>query len=153
MADTNKEIMSVVVADQNSKLSDFAIGNKQMIFIGDKRTIALDFNGKRSFYNQIEVLTTESERQTIDPISGLFYFVLETAGFWYYGDDWQNVAATTSSTVYIGSLLPEVGEENKLYVDAQKKAISIWNAVTQDYDVVADKKDVISQSEIDMLFA
>ena len=76
MADV-KSILNLVVADQSSKLSDFAIGHQQIIFLQDKRKIALDYNGKRTFYNQIEILQTEAERKELtDPSQGLFYFVI-----------------------------------------------------------------------------
>ena len=63
MADEIKSILYLVVADQSSKLSDFAIGDKQIIFLQDKRKIALDYKGKRTFHNHIEILQTENERQ------------------------------------------------------------------------------------------
>ena len=48
MADT-KTILNLVVADKSSKLSDFAIGHQQIIFLQDKRLFALDYNGKRTY--------------------------------------------------------------------------------------------------------
>ena len=78
MADESlKAVMSVVVTTA-SKLTDLAIKNGQLIFINDNKRIALDFNGKRVFYNQIVVLQTESERTgLLAPIQELFYFVVD----------------------------------------------------------------------------
>lgn len=153
MADTNKTIMSVVVSDQATKLSDFAIGDKQLIFAKDKRLIAVDFNGTRSFYNQIETLTTESERQTLEtPVEGLFYFVLGTATLWTYNSGWICITTPPQEVIFIGNVLPEIGSENTLYTNKESKEISIWDVETQSYVVVANKMEEISEDDIDAWF-
>lgn len=154
MADANKTVMSVVITGQNSKLSDFAIGDRQLIFVSDKRKIALDFNGKRTFYNQIESLTTESERKALeDPVEGLFYFVQNPISLWVYTNaEWHNIATASNDAVFIGDLIPETGIENKLYVNKLNKEISIWDTESNDYIVVANKCEGMSESDIDALF-
>ena len=135
MADT-KTILNLVVADKKSKLSDFAIGHQQIIFLQDKRLIALDYNGKRTFYNQVEILATDSEREElIDP---------------------SQIPVTTppQEIVCIGTELPELGSENTLYVNkaSGKESISVWDKESQSYKYIAGKAKAISSSKIDELF-
>lgn len=154
MADI-KSILNLVVTDQTSKLSDFAIGDKQIIFIQDRRKIALDYNGKRTFYNQIEILQTESERQElIAPENGAFYFVIGTASLWFYKNEWTCITSPPQEIVFIGEILPELGSENTLYVSNEEnnEHISIWDKTTQRYITVADKTQSISEEEINSLF-
>lgn len=92
MADlTTKPVLSVC-ATVGSKLSDLVIKDGQLIFVQDKHKIALDFNGKRTFYNQIEELATEDARTAmLAPIKGAFYFVLDTGILWTYQNDWVQI--------------------------------------------------------------
>lgn len=84
MADSLNPIMSVI-STAASRLPDLAIKDGQLIFINDVQKVALDIGGKRTFYNQINVLQTESERQSLlAPIVGLFYFVLDKKILWTY---------------------------------------------------------------------
>lgn len=154
MADA-KSILNLVVADKKSKLSDFAIGHQQIIFLQDKRLIALDYNGKRTFYNQVEILATDSEREElIDPSQGLFYFVVGTARLWFYDTDWIPVTTPPQEIVCIGTELPELGSENTLYVNkaSGKESISVWDKESQSYKYIAGKAKAISSSKIDELF-
>ena len=78
MADALNPILSVI-STTASRLPDLAIKDGQLIFVKDTQKVALDIGSRRTFYNQINILQTESERQSLlAPISGLFYFVLET---------------------------------------------------------------------------
>lgn len=150
-----KSILNLVVADQSSKLSDFAIGHQQIIFLQDKRKIALDYNGKRTFYNQVEILQTDSERKELtDPIQGLFYFVIGTATLYYYETDWIPITTPPQEIVFIGTELPELGSENTLYVNKKngEESISVWDSQTQSYIFIAGKARAISSSKIDELF-
>ena len=47
-----KQMMSII-ATTSERISDLVIKNGQLIFIHDMGRIALDYNGKRTFYNQI----------------------------------------------------------------------------------------------------
>lgn len=155
MAETIKNILSLVVADQASKLSDFAIGDKQIIFMQDKRKLALDYGGKRTFYNQIEILQTDLDRQDLeDPVSGLFYFVIGTASLWYYGNAWECITAKPEDIVFIGDVMPELGSESTLYVntEANNERIAVWVEENNSYLTVADKTQTISEEEIASLF-
>lgn len=155
MADTEKQITKFIVADQSSKLSDFAIGHKQIIFLQDKQKIALDYNGKRTFYNHIEILQTENYRKEMTTQkNGLFYFVIGTASLWFYEEKWIRVTSPPQEIVFIGTELPELGSENTLYVNKKKgnESISVWDTETQSYILIAKKNAVISSSRIDELF-
>ena len=79
MADlTTKTILSVC-ATTKGRLPDLSFKNGQLIFVQDTQRIALDFGGKRKFYNQIEELNTEEERVALEePVNGSFYFIINT---------------------------------------------------------------------------
>ena len=98
MADTEKAILSVVETTA-SRLPDLSIKNGQLIFVKDSQKIALDIDGKRIFYNQTVVLQTETERTSLlAPITGLFYFVIETAILWtYQTEGWIQITTPPAS--------------------------------------------------------
>lgn len=155
MENVEKQITKLIVADHASKLSDLAIGHQQIIFIEDKRKIALDFEGKRTFYNHVEVLKTENERKELTtPESGLFYFVIGTATIWFYDEKWIRITAPPEEIVFINTSLPELGSENTLYVNKKngEEGIFVWNVETQSYIFIAGKAKAISPSKIDGLF-
>ena len=106
MANIN-QIMSVL-STTASRLPDLSIKNGQLIFIRDSQTIALDFNDKRTFYNEIVVLQTDIERTSLlTPISGLFYFVEETNVLWRYQSQWKQITTPPES-------IKEISEEEIL---------------------------------------
>lgn len=149
---TAKAVMSVC-ATVGSKLSDLVIKDGQLIFIQDRHKIALDFDGKRTFYNQIEELATDADRISMTaPEAGLFYFVIETAVLWTYLDKWVPVTTPPQEIVFIGTELPELGAARKLYVNTNRKEISIWDDETDSYIVVADKTAELTADDIDALF-
>ena len=47
--------MISVIGTVASRLPDLSIKDGQLIFVKDKKKIALDLGGKRTFYNDIEV--------------------------------------------------------------------------------------------------
>ena len=155
MADANamKTILSVC-ATVASRLQDLEIKNGNLIFVQDKHKIALDYGGKRVFYNQIEELATEAERVAIlAPVTGSYYFVVNTAVLWTYQNGWVQVTTPPEEIVFIGTEMPELGSVKTLYVDKLNKSISVWDADTNQYIIVADTKEAVSESDIDSLFA
>lgn len=90
MADTtNTNPILSLYATTGERVKELPIVNGQLIFVQDKHRIALDFNDKRRFYNQIEELNTEAERQSLlAPISGMYYFIIDTATLWTYQSEW-----------------------------------------------------------------
>ena len=147
-----KNILSII-GTVGSKVSDISIKNGQLIFVQDKHRIALDFNGKRTFYNDITTIDTDEERQNIlAPINGCFYFVINTAILWFYNDKWTQVTTSPQEVLFIGVELPNLGSENKLYVNTFGKNISIWDIEEKKYEIVADATEEISEDEISSLF-
>lgn len=152
MADTEKTIMSVV-ATTASRLPDLSIKNGQLIFVKDSQKVALDLNDKRTFYNQIVVLQTDLERQSLlAPISGLFYFVIDAAVLWHYEQSWIQITTSPNEIVYIDVSLPELGSANTLYVDTTLNNVSVWDDDAKKYQVVADKAEIITDDDILKLF-
>lgn len=143
-----------VIATVGSKLSDLSIKDGQLIFIQDKHRIALDFGGKRVFYNEIHEIESESARLAIlAPITGSYYFVIDTAVLWTYRDGWVRITTPPEEIVFIGTEMPELGSTKTLYVDAVNKTISVWDEATGTYVVVADKTSEMSAADIDALFS
>ena len=154
MADSATKSILSVCATIGSKLSDLSIKDGQLIFVHDKHKLALDFGGKRVFYNQIEELATDEDRKVIlAPVTGRYYFVINTAVLWTYQNGWVQITTPPEEILFIGTELPELGTANKLYVDKFKQNISIWNEETNSYMVVGEKYDAIGESDIDSLFA
>lgn len=146
-----ENILSIIATNSN-RLSDLAISDGQLIFIQDKSKIALDFNGKRKFYNDIEVVNTDQDRLDLTPENGRFYFVVGTAVLWFYQDKWTQLTSVPESVLFIGTELPELelGSENKLYINKNNRNISIWDNGT--YITVGEVTNSISNEDIDALF-
>ena len=51
MADNNTNPILSVCATTGERVKELTIKDGQLIFVQDKHRIALDFNGKRTFYN------------------------------------------------------------------------------------------------------
>lgn len=152
MADENIKPVLSVCATVGSKLPDLVIKNGQLIFVQDKHRIALDFGGKRVFYNQIEEISTEQARVAmLAPISGLYYFVIETAVLWRYQNGWTQITRPPEEVVFIGTELPELGNDKTLYVK-KSGGISVWDEDAFSYVTVADKNYYVNTSDIDSLF-
>lgn len=152
MADKTKTILSLC-ATTSSRLSELTIKNGQLIFVQDLQRIAMDFNGKRKFYNQIEELQTDAERASMEsPVNGLFYFVIETAVLWRYYNEWIQITTTPDEIVFIGTELPELGQPQTLYVDKEDREISVWDEETEKYIPVSNYTDSINSDEVVALF-
>lgn len=141
-----------VIATTGSRLKDLVIENGQLIFIQDRSRIALDFNGKRTFYNQITELDTDYDRTSIDSPSYGYYFVIETAVLWFYENEWIQITNSPEEIIFIGTELPELGQKNKLYVNKNVKEISIWDEETNSYIAVSDYTNEITDADIENLF-
>lgn len=154
MTETTAYPILSVCATKGSRLSDLPIQNGQLIFVQDKHRIALDFNDKRVFYNQIIEIDTEQARQSlIAPITGSYYFVISTAVFWSYQESgWVQITTPPQEIVFIGAEFPELGSEKTLYIDTTRKEISIWDKSTSQYIVVADKAGEIAPEDIEAMF-
>lgn len=155
MADTTnaKAVMSLI-ATTSSKIRDLIIKDGQLIFIQDLGRIAFDFKGKRVFYNQIVELNTEADRLTLeDPLNG-YYFVIGSGRLWLYKDGWTPITGEPDNVIFIGVELPELGQEDKLYISTTNgnENISIWDENSNTYKVVADKTQPMTSEEVVALF-
>lgn len=151
MAEEN--LMSVVVT-KAKRLPDLSIKDGQLVFISDIQKIALDFNGKRTFYNTINTLETEEERKILEnPVVGLYYFVIESAVLWtYQATGWIQLTNKPDEVIYIGDDLPELGFSKSLYVNKKEKNISVWNETEEKYEIVSDCTVRIEEDDILSLF-
>ena len=152
MADTfSKNVMSLI-ATNSSRVRDLVIKNGQLIFIQDLGRIALDFNGIRTFYNQIVELNTEEERLALEsPLNG-YYFVVDEACLWFYNGEWVQITHKPEEVIFIGVELPQLGQKNKLYVDIDDQEISVWNEETKQYVVVSNYTKDATEDDIEDLF-
>ena len=154
MADNTKTILSFC-ATVSDKVKDLVIKDGQLIFIHDQGRIALDYKGKRTFYNQIIELEAEIERENLsEPINGKYYFVIETAVFWRYYNGWQQLTTAPDEIIFIGTEMPELGQPKTLYVNKAEnnENISIWDEDTDSYKVVADKTQAMTGEDVIALF-
>ena len=151
MADTTKNVLKLI-ATTSSKVRNLIIEDGQLIFIQDLGRIAFDFKGKRVFYNQIVELDTEAERLALDsPLSG-YYFCIDSACLWFYQDGWIQITEKPEEVIFIGVELPELGQENKIYVDKDDKEISVWDEETNKYIVVSNYTNEVTDEDIENLF-
>lgn len=149
---TENKMLSVVVTNAN-KLPDLAIKDAQLVFVRDKQKIALDIGGIRTFYNEIVTLETESERTSLSPVEGLYYFIIETAVLWtYQATGWIKLTTSPEEIIFIGTNLPGLGTENKIYINKIEKNISIWDNETQNFIPISNYTETIEGNEILSLF-
>lgn len=151
---TTSPILSVC-ATVGERVKELPIKNGQLLFVQDKHRIALDFNGKRKFYNQIEEFGTEAERKSLlAPISGIYYFVIETAVLWTYQGRWIQITSHPEEIVFIGTDIPELGNPKTIYVTTTEgcENISVWDENSSSYKIVADKTQEVANEDIESLF-
>lgn len=157
MADTTttKSVLSLV-ATTSERVKDLVIKSGQLIFVQDLGRIAFDYKDKRKFYNQIEELDTELARQTLEsPVNGAYYFVVEKAVLWTYRNNtWVQLTTPPEEIVFIGTEFPELGKEQTLYTNTTdgNEHIAVWVDEENGYKVVADKTQMISEEDINLLF-
>lgn len=122
---TSPPVLSTVVT-ANSRLSELPLKEGQLIFVQDKNTIAFDYGGKRRLYKQIEELSTESSRTSIlAPVTGQYYFVVETGVMWTYQDGWvQITSAPKDITDYADNAASTAAADAKAYADELGKRVT-----------------------------
>ena len=156
MADTTTKQVLSVIATTSERIADLVIKNGQLIFVQDLGRIALDFKGKRKFYNQIEELDTELTRTGLaSPVNGVYYFVIETAVLWTYrNNEWIQMTTPPDQIVFVGTEFPELGVKQTIYANTTdgNEHIAVWIEETSDYKVVADKTQSITVEEVVALF-
>lgn len=141
-----------VIATSSSRIKDLVIRDNQLIFIRDLGRIAFDSKGKRVFYNQIVELETEADRLAlVNPLQG-YYFIIGSACLWFYKDEWIQITEKPEETLFVGVELPELGQENTLYVDTDDKEISVWDEDSGEYIPVANYTHEVTKEDIEDLF-
>lgn len=143
-----------LVATSSSRIRDLVIKDGQLIFIQDLGRIAFDYKGQRVFYNQIVELETEAERLALEePLDG-YYFVIDSACLWFYKSGWTQITERPEDIVFIGVELPQLGQQNKIYVTTEvgNESISVWDEELDAYHVVADKTQDATEEDIESLF-
>lgn len=153
MADT-KQILSAIGTTKN-KVATLPLKNGQLIFVQDAKSIALDFNGKRVFYNQIVSMQTEDERTSIlAPINDLYYFVIETAVLWTYHGEWIQITTPPNQIISIvDETLPLNGTEGALYINKRERTSYIWDGLTSQFIPVGAYYSFATSEDIEQLFA
>lgn len=143
-----------VIATSSSRIKDLVIKSGQLIFIQDLKRIAFDFNNKRVFYNQITELDTEADRLALEnPLKG-YYFVIGSACLWSYQDEWIQITEKPQEVVFIGVELPELGsaKEGMLYVNKAEREIAVFDSASNEYVIVSDYTNEVTNSDIENLF-
>ena len=152
MADTTIKSVMSLIATTSSRIRDLVIKDGQLIFIQDLGRIAFDFKGKRVFYNQIVELDTEAERLALEsPLDG-YYFVIDSACLWFYQNGWIQITEKPEEILFIGTELPQLGQQGKLYVDTDDREISVWDEETDTYVVVSNYTAEVTDADIESLF-
>ena len=152
MVDTTAKSILSLVATTSSRIRDLVIKDGQLIFLQDVGRIAFDFKGNRVFYNQIVELDTEAERLELDsPLNG-YYFVIDSACLWFYQDGWIQITEKPENILFVGTEIPELGQQGKLYVDIDDREISVWDEETDKYIKVSNYTEEVSVADIENLF-
>ena len=152
MADTNTKSVMSLIATTSSRIRDLVIKDGQLIFIQDLGRIAFDFKGKRVFYNQIVELETEAERLALEsPLDG-YYFVIDSACLWFYQSGWIQITEKPQEILFIGTELPQLGQQGKLYIDTDDREISVWDEETDTYITVSNYTAEVTNADIESLF-
>ena len=151
MADKTKNVLKLV-ATTSAKIRNLTIENGQLVFLYDIGRIAFDYKGKRVFYNQIVELQTDAERLALEnPLDG-YYFIIGSGILWSYKSGWIQITGKPEGIEFIDVELPELGQENKLYVNKTEQNISVWDDEKGDYIKVANYTDSISVEDVKKLF-
>lgn len=152
MADTTTKNVLKLVATTSQKIRSLTIESGQLVFLYDIGRIAFDYKGTRVFYNQIVELESEAFRQSLEnPLDG-YYFVVGTGVLWVYKGGWIQVTGKPESIEFIDVELPQLGQEDKLYIDKTEQNISVWDDETNKYIMVANCTSDVTEEDINNLF-
>lgn len=119
MVDSTTASVLSVYTTVNSKLADLSIEDGQLIFIRDKHKIALDFDGQRKIYDQIEKLPSEEARTSLlAPVTDRYYYVLDPPVLWRYQETgWVQITTPPGD-------LSAVEQAAKDYADTLSKRVT-----------------------------
>lgn len=151
MSDTTYTLLSIVTTT-NGNLSNLSITNGQLILVRDSRKLYFDYDDKRVAYGPIVDLATEAERTSIlAPVTGSFYYVVETNILWTYRGSWVKITDISS----LSDHMADESNPHNVTVD-QIGAISYFSQSLTDEQKVqartnigAGTSDVTSWNELD----
>lgn len=146
-------IMSLI-ATSSDRIRQLPIKNGQLVFVKDLGRIAFDYDDKRVFYNQIVELETEADRLTLDePLNG-YYFVIGSGCLWFYEDEWIQITEKPESVLCIDVELPQLGQakEGVLYVDKAQKEIAVFDSASNEYVIVSNYTNEVTDDDIANMF-
>ena len=147
-------VMSLV-ATSSSRVRELPIKNGQLIFVQDLGRIAFDYKDTRVFYNQIVELETEAERLMLnEPLDG-YYFIIGSGCLWFYKDGWTQITEKPKSVLCIDVELPQLGqaEEGVLYVNKAEREIAVFDSSSNNYVIVSDYTNEVTNEDIENLFS
>ena len=83
-----------------------------------------------------------------------YYFVIDTAVLWFYKDGWTQITGKPQEVISIGVELPELGQakDNMLYVNKAEREIAVFDNVSNEYIVVSDRTNEVTDTDIERLF-
>jgi len=152
---SNTSTVLSVIGTTGERVRELPISDGQLVFIHNRKKIAFDFKGTRTFYNQVEILETEYERSQItSPVDG-YYFCIDSAILYEYKDSSWNARITPSeNAVFICEEYPTLGQlTGKLYVNTSEREIAIWKEDTKEYFAVSNHTEDATDEDIMALFA
>lgn len=152
MADTTTKSVFKLVATTSSKIRNLTIADGQLVFLYDIGRIAFDYKGTRVFYNQIVELESEAVRQSLEnPLDG-YYFIIGSGVLWAHKGGWIQITGNPESIEFVDVELPELGQEDKLYVNKTEQNISVWDDTTNQYVPVANYTMDVTKEDIEKMF-
>ena len=88
-----------------------------------------------------------------NPLKG-YYFVIGSACLWSYQDEWIQITEKPQEVVFIGVELPELGsaKEGMLYVNKAEREIAVFDSASNEYVIVSDYTNEVTNSDIENLF-
>ena len=152
MATLDSNAVLTVRTTIGSKVANLGISDGQLIFVRDKRQVALDFDGRRTFYNLIEELATDGARLALlAPVTGAYYFVVETGVLWAYQDDWirlttspEEMTEALEEAIQSGEFKGEKGDKGDAGANGSNGKDGYSPVRGTDYWTEADKNEIKS---------
>ena len=136
MAKAESKTILKAYSTVESKLPTLPLEDGQLIFVYDKKKIALDNHGIRTIYEQIQTIETEEQRNDLLAPIDSFYFVIETSILWRYSNGhWNQI--TTSPQEQIDRI---VAEGTKQVKAIQDKGTEVLQSIPEDFQTQMETK-------------
>lgn len=136
MAKAESKTILKAYSTVESKLPTLPLEDGQLIFVYDKKKIALDNHGIRTIYEQIQTIETEEQRNDLLAPIDSFYFVIETSILWRYSNGhWNQI--TTPPQEQIDRIVAEGAKQIK---EVQDKGAEVLQSIPEDFTTQMDTK-------------